>query len=355
MSRRTTSARWTGTRWRIDVQKDGKRKSFYSSIDGRKGQREANKKADAWLDDGIEVRGGRVETIYKEWLAELQLTTSKSNWRPIDSRWRTWVSHIIGHKYVNSLTEQDLQNVINKAYAAGKSRKTLQSLCTDMRAFIKYCRKRRLIMFLPEEIKIPAGARYKGKQILQPQDLIMLFNKDKTMLRGKEVRDEYINAYRFQVLTGLRPGELIGLSWTDISGRTVHIHRAVNIIGETTQGKNQNAVCSFVLSDMAKRILEDQKEYTEGCPTVFEITREERYRRHWKTFATHNNISAVTPYELRHTFVSVVKTLPAGEVKELVGHSMNMDTFGTYAHYLDGDDGRTAQSVNTVFLRVLNA
>ncbi len=63
----------------------------------------------------------------------------------------------------------------------------------------------------------------------------------------------------------------------------------------------------------------------------------------------HNNIGAVTPYELRHTFVSVMKTLPAGEVKELVGHSMNMDTFGTYAHYLDGNDERTAQSVSTAF------
>ena len=33
--------------WRIDVQQDGKRKSFYSSRPGRTGQREANAKADA--------------------------------------------------------------------------------------------------------------------------------------------------------------------------------------------------------------------------------------------------------------------------------------------------------------------
>ena len=35
MTTRTNTAKWTGTRWRIDVQKDGTRKSFYSSTPGR--------------------------------------------------------------------------------------------------------------------------------------------------------------------------------------------------------------------------------------------------------------------------------------------------------------------------------
>ena len=39
MTTRTNTAKWTGTRWRIDVQKDGTRKSFYSSTPGRTGQR----------------------------------------------------------------------------------------------------------------------------------------------------------------------------------------------------------------------------------------------------------------------------------------------------------------------------
>ena len=43
MGRRTNTAAWNGKRWRIDVQKDGTRKSFYSSKPGRTGQREANK------------------------------------------------------------------------------------------------------------------------------------------------------------------------------------------------------------------------------------------------------------------------------------------------------------------------
>lgn len=49
-----------------------------------------------------------------------------------------------------------------------------------------------------------------------------------------------------------------------------------------------------------------------------------------------------------------MKTLPAGEVKELVGHSEDMDTFAQYSHALTGEDVQTAQAVNAVFMKLLH-
>ena len=247
MSKRTNTAQWQEKfqRWRIAVQKDGVRKFFYSSTPGRNGQREANRKADAWLEEGIGVKVGRVEDVYKLWLEGLQQTTSAGNWEPIESRWRVWVLPIIGKKRVNALTDADLQAIVNKAHAAGRSRKTLQLLAGDLRAFCKYCRKAKLSTFLPEDIQIPAGARLKGKKVLQPDDLVKLFSIDTTLYRGKRVHDDYIHAYRFEVLTGLRPGELLGLRWADIKGGTVNLSRAINVKGVETRGKNENAVRSF--------------------------------------------------------------------------------------------------------------
>lgn len=214
MSKRTNTAVWQEkfSRWRVAVQKDGQRRYFYSSIPGRTGQREANRKADAWLEDGIGAKVGRVEDVYKLWIEGLKQTTSASNYEPIESRWRTWVLPIIGKKRVNALTDADLQAIINKAHAAGKSRKTLQSLAGDLRAFCKYCRKSKLSTYLPEDVQIPAGARLKGKKVLQPDDLIKLFTVDTTLYRGKRVPDDFIHAYRFAVLTGLRPGGAGGLA-----------------------------------------------------------------------------------------------------------------------------------------------
>ena len=45
---------------------------------------------------------------------------------------------------------------------------------------------------------------------------------------------------------------------------------------------------------------------------------------------------------------------PAGEVKALVGHSEDMDTYGIYSHALTGEDVATAQAVNAVFMKLLH-
>lgn len=355
MSRRTNSAVWQEaySRWRVAVQKDGQRRYFYSSTPGRTGQREANRKADAWLEDGIGAKVGRVEDVYKLWIEGLKQTTSASNYEPIESRWRTWVLPIIGKKKVNTLTDRDLQTIINKAAAAGKSRKTLQLIASDLRAFCKYCRKAKLSTFLPEDVQIPASARYKGKSVLQPADLVKLFSIDTTLYRGKRVHDDFIHAYRFQTLTGLRPGELLGLRWADVQGNTVNVRRSINIHGEETQGKNQNAIRSFVLSGLARAVLEQQREATGTRESVFEISSELYYWKRWQAYCKANGIDRISVYELRHTFVSVVKTLPEGEIKELVGHSQNMDTLGQYSHALTGDAENTAQAVNAAFLKLL--
>ena len=69
MGKRVNTAVWIEKyqRWQIKVQKDGARKTFYSSAPGRKGQREANEKADRWLDDGIVESSVRVSVLLDQW------------------------------------------------------------------------------------------------------------------------------------------------------------------------------------------------------------------------------------------------------------------------------------------------
>ena len=48
-------------------------------------------------------------------------------------------------------------------------------------------------------------------------------------------------------------------------------------------------------------------------------------------------VSQASPYELRHTFVSIAKALPEGLLKTIVGNSEDMDTLGTYVHEVIGE------------------
>ena len=249
MGVRVNTAVWieSSQRWRINVQKNGVRRSFYSSKPGRNGQREANRKADAWLDDGIEDQRVKVGAAYLKFL-------------------------------------------------------------------------------------------------------------DRTMYYRKVVQDDMIHAYRLAVLTGLRPGELRGLRWQDVKRDRLELHQSTNCYSEITDGKNQNARRCVELSDLARMELEAQRresgKVTRGT-LVFDIPTAKQFEQHLARYCKYNNIPVCTPYELRHTFVSIAKVLPAGLVKSLVGHSEDMDTFGVYGHELNGDAQQQANALNSIFSRLL--
>lgn len=338
--KRTNTAKWveSAQRWQINVQKDGKRKTFTSTKPGRTGQREANAKADAWLDEGLVSRKVKVCDAWAEFFARMQKTTGKSNWRPIDGRWRTWIEPRIGNKRLESLTEQQVQAIIDDAFAAGRSRKTLQNLAGTLTAFFRFCRRSGWCRMEPV-LEIPDGARKKEKTILQPTDFTKLMNSETTLYFGKRVPDIYVHYYRLAVLTGLRPGELLGLRREDVQNDVIMVRRAINAYGEETRGKNDNAVRSVPLSALAAQEMEAQlQQFVDTDGWVFRRVQERYLLKRWRAFCKANGITPCTLYELRHTFVSIAQNLPEGQLRRLVGHSRSMDTYGVYAHPF-GDQG----------------
>ena len=340
-------------RWQINVQKDGIRKSFYSSRPGRTGQREANAKADKWLEFGTNNEAKRVEQMYLEYLDDTLQTTSKTNYMKLESLGRVWILPNIGHLKVGKVTEMHLQKIINAACAKGLSKKSVINIRAAITSFIKYCRKAKATTLIPEDLTISHSVRYKGKKILQPAELKILFSVDTTLYKGKRVPDKLINAYRFHVLTGMRPGELLGLKWKDIKKNTVRITESKNWLNEFTDGKNQNAIRQFSLNERTKAIIDDQRTKTVDSEFVFGELTQNQYYNSFKRYCIANNITPISPYELRHTFISIAKRLPEGDVKALVGHSLDMDTFGTYGHEMDGDSERVSNLLNDVFSNIL--
>ena len=356
MGQRTNTAKWSDKykRWQINVQKEGRRRSFYSSTPGRAGQREANSKADAWLDNGIDGTGVKVCVLYEKFLEAKRAGTSRSHWVGVESRWNNYIKPQIGDKRIIKLTENDLQGIINRAYSEkGLAAKTLKNIRADLTAFVKFCRKAKATTLVPEDLTIPASATRPKKRILQPNDLLTLFHVDTTLCRGKRIFEPYIHAFRIEVLTGLRPGEINGLEWRDVVGNEIHLQRARNIYGEITQGKNENAVRLLTLSGLAVSELEAQRALTGEEKSVFCISTMQTYYKHWVRYLESNNMGHVSLYELRHTFVSIAKKLPEGLVKPLVGHSQSMDTFGVYGHEIEGEASETARRVNDLFLHLI--
>lgn len=376
--KRTNEAKWSEKekRWRIAVQKDGVRKVFTSSTPGRAGKRETHAKADAWLDEDISG-SVTVERAWNEYMEHLSLTNKKSALLRLDCDGSNYIVPLIGHKKVDKITEEKLQDILDRAYQHGSfnpdkkqrrppslplSRKTLMNLRGTIISFFKYLRRCKYTTLLPESLTIPKGARYKGKKVLQPQALVTLFSEDTTISHGKRIFDKYIYAYRYQVACGLRPGELKGIQVGDINPKNnrVSLQRSINILGEETTGKNKNSIRAFVMPVLAKEAYECQLELLRSMGVkinlttpLFNIPSQSSYYKAWSRYLESNNIPHISPYELRHTFVSIAKSLPEGQIKSVVGHSMNMDTFGIYGHYITGEDVETAENITNLFSHVI--
>lgn len=361
MGKRTNTAVWLEKykRWQVNEQKDGVRRTFTCSKPGKVGQRECNAKADAWLDDGIESGGKRVTQLFDEWIQSLKQTTSKAHWGQYEQYGRNWINPKIGHIKISNLNEQHLQSVIDNAYKNGKlSKKTLTNIRSCLVSFIKYCRKAKATTLIIDGLSVPKQAKVGERVILQPHDLALLFTCQNTIKYNKEQYELYVNAYRFEVATGLRPGEVIGLKKSDISGDTVHLKRSINVDKETTSGKNDNARRSFVLTPISQAILSAQSAKMAELKIESDYVFPDQYGghiaqniyyKHWVKFRDYIGIAKASPYELRHTFVSIVKKLPEGFLRPLVGHSKNMDTYGTYSHEVAGDMEATATLVQNAF------
>lgn len=364
MAKRTNTAVWLEkyNRWQIKVQKNGIRKTFTSSTPGRNGQRECNRRADEWLEDDIANTKAKISVIFKAWLEELEIRTSNSNVRQYTSYYNNWINPAIGNVQIGNLNEQHLQDIINKAYKKGLAKKTLQNIQACMLAFLKYCRKCKYTTMFSENLIIPKQAPKGERKILQPSHIKILFTSSKSKYYGNIVEDFYVNAYRFAVASGLRPGELIGLEWSDIQDDVVYLGRSININDETTRGKNDNAVRPFALTELQKSILDDQRALLKRhkilsknvfCTIYGTHIKEKHLYDRWIAYQKHNNIPHCSLYEIRHTFISITKTLPLGLIKPIVGHSQSMDTHGTYSHQITGEMQTTAGLIQGIFEKII--
>ena len=190
---------------------------------------------------------------------------------------------------------------------------------------------------LRSNLYIPQGREKKEKEILQLDDVQRLF----------EPSDEWFHpAFCLAILTGLRPGELLGLKTSDIHGDHISIQRAINDRGYITDGKNKNArriipigrLASVILNDTVERN-KDLKLHTDWifCSRDGSNGTQIAMRKSWNRLKEERNLPG-TPYSLRHTFISLMKNvMPEQMVKDIVGHSASMPTFEVYGHILDGE------------------
>lgn len=344
--------KWDGHRWRIRVMRGGKKISFSSNIPGTKGRKEVLHKYELWLfDEGSGEKS--VSQVVKEYLEDLKARNGSDSESYIQNERyiRLYIAPKTVGRKMSKMTLRDWQSVINSATGRNKplSHKTLENLRGILMGLIKFGYSDYQCEMPRGELYIPKGHSKEEKEILQPDDVRRLL----------EPSDKWYHPiFCFLVITGMRPGEALGLKREDIFEDHIVIHRAVNHRGIITQGKNENARRMVPIGSLASGILrktirrnDDMKLRTDWvfCSKDGAPGKQSTMRNQWLELKTERQLPG-TIYSLRHTFISMVKNaMPEQMVKDIVGHSVSMDTFGTYGHIVDGEKKKAAEIIDLSF------
>lgn len=344
--------KWDGQRWRIREMRDGKTYSFSSSVPGPKGRKEVQKKYDQWYYG--EASGEKsVLTVSKEFLEDVKARRGENSpsYEQYECYIRLYIAPKLGQKKMSKVTLRDWQNVINEATGRNKalSDKTLRNLRAIIMSIIKFGYQDYQCELPRGELYIPVGHSKKEKEVLQREDVRRLLEPSRLW---------YHPLFCFLLLTGMRPGEALGLKVSDIESDRVIIRRAINARGRITDGKNDNARRVIPIGTLASSILrktiqrnEDYNLHTEWifCSPDGSQGKQNGMRKHWSKLKAERELPG-TVYSLRHTFITMMKNvLPEQSIKDIVGHSVSMDTFGTYGHILDGDARHSAEVIDLTF------
>lgn len=338
---------WDGRRWRIQVRHDGRRFSFSSSIPGAKGRRECRQKFERWYyEEGTgEKTVGRVAAEYLEDV-RARCGEHSAALEQYECYIRIFILPVCANKKMNKMTLRDWQNIINGA--TGKNgplaEKTLKNLRAIIMSIIKFGYEDYQNEPLRGSLYIPKGHAKNEKEVLDRDDVRRLLEPSPLW---------YHPAFCLGVLTGLRPGEILGIQVDDIKGDRIYIRRAVNARGHITDGKNKNARRMVPIGELAGSILRQTIKRNEDAnlrtPWVFcspdgSQGKQTRMRKHWERLKAERDLPG-TVYSLRHTFISLMKTvMPEAMIKDIVGHSASMPTFSIYGHVLN-DEARQAASI----------
>lgn len=337
-------------RWEARLQRDGIRRRFYSDRPGIRGKQEVLQQIRDF-ENGLVPQEVTIGQLWPSFLEDVAARSSAENVKNTESNGRLYILPTMSDRLVDDVSINDWQGILNSVTGQdGRvlSQKSLQNIRGTISSFVRFCFRGGYVRTAELSLYIPKGHPSFSKTILQPDQIRALFSDD--------FGDHYINAWRLMLLTGLRPGEALGLQWSDLSDGLIRISRSVNRAGHLTEGKNENAHRLIPISSQVKTVLEDQRIRTESldspwifCSIIGAMPSQSSAFKSFKRTVTVIGCPECSMYSLRHTFVSIMQNaIPQAMLKRIVGHSESMDTYGVYAHPVDGDEIQIAAALESV-------
>jgi integrase len=262
-------------------------------------------------------------------LKRMRLQFTESTVINYQSNFNKWVNPVLGKLELDEIKPSDIHSLIYDK---------IEGISLEARHGILKRLKRVFSMAVEDGIitKNPAtGISVKVPE--SPQAILNRTEINTLLFEAKQRGHSYYNHWALAILTGLRKGELIALTWSDIDfeNRVIAVTKSwsrLDGLGPTKSTKNRYVPISNELDRFLKelrshshlnenRVLEQHKEWLYGDAAKV-----------LRAFCKEVQITPVKFHDLRATFITqmLLKGVPLAKVMKIVGHS----TIKTTMRYL---------------------
>jgi len=204
---------------------------------------------------------------------------------------------------------------------------------------------------------------YKVKKLQIPHNEMRILNKQEALKALSTAKDFYPDFYPllFTALsTGLRRGELIALTWDDISWESnrIRINKSFHK-NKLTTPKTTNSIRNVEMSNNLKKILQEWKEY---CPKsdlklVFPnqsgnfLDANNMVKRRFHYTLKLAGLNRIRFHDLRHTYASLLisQNLPVKFIQGQMGHSSVKVTIDRYGHLMPDVYQKGIDALDNIF------
>ena len=361
----TIYKRSNGT-YRAQISLDGERLSFPG---------QTYKACQDWIrnmrdqvDDGMTYKGAKttLEEHLGEWLTMKSTTARSKTDRQYRQIARDYILPQLGSKQLQNLRPDRIQRMYNQHIESGASPGTVQLVHSVLRGCLYHAVKQGLIGQSPTKAVIPPKPRLTEKQVLDENQLQVM------LIAAQENQPAYLPLYQLAITTGMRQGELLGLTWDDLDWNkgSLKINRQLQrITGEglcltppkTNAGRRTIKIGIATLS----MLKEHQKSQFKNMACRDPVWQDKNFifaeangapiaprkiLKAFKRILAAAGLPDIRFHDLRHTAAThmLANGIDLVTVSRRLGHTQASTTLNTYAHAVPGTQEKAAAIMDEI-------
>ncbi len=316
---------------------------------------------------GNVVRATNDDVLVREFLADwlrdaVEPLVALNTYKKREYAVRVHLSPALGHFCLDELQPRAVQALYSKLMRSGLSLATRREIHVTLKmALAQAVRWGMSPRNVADMVDAPKQGRVEASEADDEEDEVRALTDEQACELFRTTRESrWRNYYVAAIRTGLRPGEMLGLRWGDLSlgadPDSLRVRRTLDTKGRGPARFNPPKSAAsrrrVVLHWEASGAFEAQREMLvhEDLPVgskdlVFPSTTGSAMSadnlrwRYLKSDLRKAKLPELSPHELRHTFASIMLyewRMPVEVVAEMMGHESPAMTLRLYAHFVPG-------------------